>query len=339
MLAASLTFLTPRAALLAMLAAVPIVALVVGTQRVERARRILRLPRPPGGDLGRRALLLVVLIALLAVAAMQPAVRTHTSLRARTDAQAFVVIDVSRSMAASTSPSGLSRLARAKHVALALAPQLGDVPVGVATLTDRTLPDLFPTSDRSAFDSTVESLVIEDPPPREVNTVATTFDALRQVATQGFFPQSVHKRAILLVTDGESRPFDPVVVARTLGGHGIQLAIIRVGGGADRVFGANGKPEANFRPDPRGAALSVERLAAAARAPTGSGSGSVVARALGSGPSTVVGVQPRTRSLAPIPALLALLPLALLLGAGASPGHLRGVTFRRQVPKTGERAV
>jgi hypothetical protein len=339
MLAASLTFLTPRAALLVILAAVPLAALVVGGRRVERARRILRLPRPPGGDRRRRSSLLVVLIALLAVAAMQPVVRTQTSLRARTDAQAFVVIDVSRSMAASTSPSSPSRLARAKRVALALAPQLGDVPVGVATLTDRTLPDLFPTSDRSAFDSTVSSLVVEDPPPREVNTVATTFDALRQVATQGFFPQSVRKRAILVVTDGESRPFDPVVVARTLGQHGIQLAIIRVGGGADRVFGANGKPEANFRPDPRGAALSVERLAAAARAPTGSGSGSVVARALGSGPSTVVGVQPRTRSLAPIPALLALLPLALLLGGGSSPWHLRGVTFWRQVPKTGERAV
>jgi uncharacterized protein (DUF58 family) len=270
---------------------------------------------------------------------MQPVVRTQTSLRARTDAQAFVVVDTSRSMAAAPSLSGPSRLARAKRVALAVAPQLRDVPVGVATFTDRVLPNLFPTSDRAAFDSAVLSLAVEDPPPREVNTVATTLDALRQIATQGFFPQSVRKRAIVLITDGESRPFDPAVVARTLGAHGIQLAIIRVGGGADRVWRADGKPEANCRPDPRGAALSTQRLASAAQAPTGPGSGGVVARAFGSGPSTVVGVQPRTRSLAPIPALLALLPLFLILGGGASLRQLRGVTFSRRVQKTGEGTV
>jgi hypothetical protein len=208
----------------------------------------------------------------------------------------------------------------------------------VATLTDRTLPDLFPSSDRAAFDSAVSSLTVEDPPPREVSTVATTFDALRQVATQGFFAQTVRKRAIVLVTDGESRAFDPDLVARSLGDHGIQLAIVRVGGGADRVWRADGKPEANFRPDPRGAALSVGRLASAAHAPTGVGSGRVVARALGSGPSAVVGVQPRTRALSPIPALLALLPLALLLGAGAARDQLRGVTFAGRAPEVGEGA-
>jgi Ca-activated chloride channel family protein len=272
--AASLTFLTPRAALLAVLALVPVAALVIGGRRVERARRILRLSPPSGGDRRRRVVLLVAVTALLAVAAMQPVVRTQTSLRARTDAQAFVVIDVSRSMAAAPAASGPSRLARAKRAALAIAPQLGDVPVGVATLTDRTLPDLFPSSDRAAFDSAVSSLTVEDPPPREVSTVATTFDALRQVATQGFFAQTVRKRAIVLVTDGESRAFDPDLVARSLG----------------------------------------------------------------SGPSAVVGVQPRTRALSPIPALLALLPLALLLGAGAARDQLRGVTFAGRAPEVGEGA-
>ena len=132
----------------------------------------------------------------------------------RTDAQAFVVIDTSRSMAARPSPTGASRLQRAKQLALAIGPQLGDVPVGVATFTDRVLPDLFPTSDRATYDSTVSALGIEDPPPEEISTVATTFDALQQVATSGFFPDSVRKRAVILITDGESRPFDPAAVAR-----------------------------------------------------------------------------------------------------------------------------
>jgi hypothetical protein len=239
-------------------------------------------------------------------------------------------------MAAAPSPSSRSRLARARNEALALAPRLGDVPVGVATLTDRVLPGLFPTSDRAAYDSAVSSLTVEDPPPREVSTVATTFDALRAVATQGFFTPSAKRRAIVLVTDGESRPFDPAGVAATLGAHGIALAVIRVGDGSDRDWRPDGKPEANFRPDPRAAALSVRRLAAAAQVPAGSGSVDAVARSLGSGPSTVVGVQPRTRPLAPLAVLLALVPLVLLLGAGSAREQLRGVTFFRQVPRTRE---
>jgi hypothetical protein len=335
-LATSFTFLTPRGAALVLLAAIPIAALAFGARRVERARLLLRLPASRAVGSLKRAASLTALVALLALAAMQPVVRTDTSLRARTDAQAIVVVDVSRSMAAAPSPSGRSRLARARSEALALAPRFGDVPVGVATLTDRVLPDLFPTSDRAAFDSTVSALVVEDPPPREVSTVATTFDALGAVATQGFFTPSAKRRAIVLVTDGESRPFDPAGVAATLGAHGIKLAVLRVGDGSDRVWRPDGRPEANFQPDPGSATLSVHRLAAAAEVPAGSGSVAAVARALGSGPSTVVGVQPRTRTLAPLPALLALVPLVLLLGAGAAREQLRGVTFSRHVPGTRE---
>jgi hypothetical protein len=337
--AASFSFLTPRGGALVVLAVLPVASLAVGARRVERARRLLRLPAPPAAGRVRRVVYLTALVGLLAVAAMQPVVRTQTSLRARTDAQAFVVVDVSRSMAAAPAPARRSRLARARSEALALAPQFGDVPVGLATLTDRVLPDLFPTSDRAAFDSTVSSLVVEDPPPREVSTVATTYDALRSVATQGFFAPSAKKRAIVLITDGESRPFDPAGVAVTLRAHGIGLAVIRVGGGADRVWRTDGKPEANFRPDPHAAVLNVRRLAAAAQVPPGRSSVAVVARALGSGPSTVVGVQPRTRALAPVPALVALLPLALLLGAGAAREQLRGLTSLRHVPETREGAA
>jgi hypothetical protein len=333
--AASFIFLTPRAGFLVVLAAVPIGALAVGARRVARARQILGLRAPAAVGRRKREAWLAALVGLLALAAMQPAVRTETARRERTDAQAFVAVDVSRSMAATSSASGPTRLLRAKRIALALVSQFGDVPVGVATLTDRTLPDLFPTSDRAAYDSAVSALTVEDPPPREVNTVATTLDALRQIATEGFFPQRVRKRAVVVVTDGESRPFDPRLVARVLGAHGIRLALVRVGDGADRVRRPDGTPEANFRPDPAGARLSISELAAAAQAPTGPTAPQLLARALGSGPSNVVGVQPRTRTLAPLPALLALLPLALLLWGGALPRLLRGVTFTAPVSSPG----
>jgi hypothetical protein len=168
-----------------------------------------------------------------------------------------------------------------------------------------------------------------------VNTVATTFDALQQVATEGFFAPSVRKRAVIVVTDGESRPFDPRVVASTLAAHGIKLGLVRVGSGADRVRHPDGTPEANFRPDLQGARLSIERLAGATQAPTSPGSGAVLARSLGPGPSSVIGLQPRTRTLAPLPALLALVPLALLLSAGSAGSLLRRVTFARPVASSG----
>ena len=144
------------------------------------------------------------------------------------------------------SPSAPKRLARAKRAALDAAASLGDVPVGVATFTDRVLPILFPTANRAAFDSAVEALTIEDPPPRDVNTVATSFGALAALGTQGFFPSRVHKRAAIVVTDGESRPFDPGTLASTLSGHGIRLAVVPVGTGGDRVFRPDGKPEARI---------------------------------------------------------------------------------------------
>jgi hypothetical protein len=326
MLGASFMFLTPRSAYLGLLAAVPVAAFALGVVRVERARRVLRLPPPePRSRVGHAALIAAVVL-LLALAAMQPAVRTQASLRERTDAQAFVVLDTSRSMLASPAPGASTRLAGAKRIALALAARLPGIPLGVATFTDRVLPDLFPTSDTGSFDSVVESLSVEDPPPRDVNTVATTFDALTATATQGFFPQSVRRRAVVLITDGESRAFDARGVADELSSHGIALAVVRVGSGADRVRRPDGTPEANFRPDPAGARIAVAQLRQAAG--TGADPAAVVSRALGSGPTRVIGVEPDTRTLSPLFALLALLPLAALLGI--SPGWLRRVTSRAE---------
>jgi von Willebrand factor type A domain len=290
---------------------------------------VLRLPPPPAARGRERLLLLGTIVLLLVVATMQPVVRTQTGLRARTDAQVLVVLDTSRSMAAAPSPGAPTRLDAAKRVALSLGSRLHGVPLGVATFTDRVLPDLFPTSDTGAYDSVVESVGIESPPPRDTNTVATTFDALAETATEGFFAPSVQRRAVVLVTDGESGPFDPATIADTLQSRHIAVAVVRVGGAGDRVWNGS-KPEADFRPDAAGARLNVARLAEAfGESPRADGA-AVASRAVGSGPTHVVGVEPRVRSLAPILATLALAALGALLGADVLAKWLRGVTFSRR---------
>jgi hypothetical protein len=302
-LAATFTFLTPRAAVLAVLALVPLGASVLAGRRVRRVRSVLGLDAP--AERHWREVLLLATVLALTLAAMQPVIKTERASRARTDAQAFIVIDTSRSMAAAASPSAPRRLALAKQAALRAASALGDVPVGVATFTDRVLPILFPTADRAAFDSTVEALTIEDPPPRDVNTVATQFGTLAELGTEGFFPARVHKRGAILITDGESRPFDPGALNASLSGHDVQLSVVSVGSAVDRVFRPDGRPEAAYRADPKGAAESLARLGGLTPA--------ALHQRLGSGPSEVVGVEPRERTLAPLAALIALLPLSLLL--------------------------
>ncbi len=313
MLAATLTFLTPWAALLIVAAAAPLLALAYGRRRVARVRNVLRLPAPSSRSAVTRAVLVVAVVALLVLAATQPVLQTRTALHARSDAQVFTVLDTSRSMLAAPSAGGTTRLARARAIAARVDQELGDVPVGVATLTDRVLPDLFPTADAGAVDGVLGSVGIEDPPPRGVSTVATTFDALSSLGTQGFFPDSVRKRVVLLLTDGESAPFDPGAVAGALAHAGIALVVDRVGSGADRVWRQNGTAEANYRPDPAGARASVAQLASAAHGTTTNDPAAALRRALGAGPTEVVGQTTQTRTLAPYLALLALVPLALLL--------------------------
>jgi len=300
-----------------------VLALAAAARRVDRTRRLLRLPPPPPGRRRLREAAIAGVVVLLALAAMQPVIRTHTGSKARKDAQLFVVLDTSRSMAAAPSPRAATRLARAKRIALALGSQFGDLPVGVATFTDRVLPDLFPTSDRAAFDSVVSSVTVEDPPPRDANTVATTFDALSALGTQGFFPDGVHKRAVVVITDGESRAFDPNAVASALAAHGVRLAVVRVGDGADRVWSADGRPEAGYRPDPTGAHIAVSRLDEALGTPPSEGVAAFVRKAVGSGPTATVGVTTRTITLAPVPAVLALALLGFVFRRPRSAARYR----------------
>ena len=262
---ASLTFLTPRGGLLALVALVPLVVLVVSTLRVERIGRRLGLARASRRPELVTAVLVVAVCALLALAAAQPAWRTNEQHRARTASQTFFVVDVSRSMAAARDLSAPTRLARARSVVARLRGAVPTVPAGLAGLTDRVLPYLFPTLDEQAFaDTLARSVEIEAPPPQQVSTNATSFDALSSLARDGFFTKAATQRTCVLVTDGESRSYSAVdVVGALQGARGCRLLVVRVGSGDEHVFGSDGSPEPGYAPDPA-AADKVRALAEAA---------------------------------------------------------------------------
>ena len=314
----SITFLTPAGGLLALGVLLPLVGLTAVTRRAGRVRRTLALaPRP------RRLLVLPVAAAvaaagLLGLAAAQPVLAQTTTLDVRTDAEVFVALDVSRSMLASRGPGEATRLTRAKLVANELREELAGVPVGLASLTDRILPHLFPSADEDVYRTTLARAIgIEQPPPRSTfSRTATSFDSLADVATRRFFSPVAQQRLLVVLTDGESEPVTAARVGRLLGRASVKTVFVQLWDPAERVY-TNGRAEPQYRPDPAGRTL-LEALAVA----TGGAvyAESETARAavksrelLGGGPTRAEGVREARSGLAAYLALAALLPVGLLL--------------------------
>jgi hypothetical protein len=323
----SLTLLSPLGALVVLVAVVPLAAVAMGARRIAAACRVLALD-PDTRSARRRAVAAVAATALVAAAAAQPALRRERTQETRTDVQAFVVVDVSRSMIASAAPGTPTRFARAQRLATEIRDGLPEVPTGVASLTDRVLPHLFPTPDRDVFAETVQrALTPERPAPAEPNVRATTLAALAAVPAANVFSASAQRRLLVVLSDGESRPFDATAVGRALTSARTGVVLVRIGDTSERVFN-DGKPEPGYVPDP----LAPELVEALASSAGGSaleeGDAGDAARAardfLGSGPTTEGGRGERLLALAPFLALLSLLPLAFLIRAPA---------FRRAAPQ------
>ena len=315
----SLTILTPLGALLAAGIVVPLVAMLRARRKAERVRDGLGVRSP-----GRRALALplaalVAGAALLGLAAAQPVVEWTSDQRMRTDAEAFVVLDVSRSMLAQADPEAPMRIDRAKAAASSIRASLADVPVGVASLTDRVLPHLFPSADAEVFEATLErALSIERPPPRSsFATGATSLNALATLRGLRYFTPAAKERIAIVLTDGESQP----VANARLGGllrrdPAIDIVFVQFWDEDERVF-TRGVPEPQYLADPS-ARATLDRLAASANGAVYSeaqlGAATRTSRELlGSGPSVVHGEEAGQLALAPYLALAALLPFGLLL--------------------------
>ena len=248
-------FLTPYAALFALVAVIPLAALALTQRRAGAVRRVLGLRGP-----GRRALVpvvlaLVLLPCLVAVAAAQPVVVRQATVKERADAQAFVVLDTSLSMRAAQGVGEPDRLERAKRLAIRLERALPDVPMGVASMTDRTLPNLMPTTDQTLFDRTVEQSVdVDRPPPSQPHPLgrATTFEALVPLVQSQYYARFVQRRLLVVFTDGESAKISPVF--RLTLQRRVTPVFVHVWDGGEQIFGPHGKPDRGYQADPASAA-------------------------------------------------------------------------------------
>ena len=305
-----LSFLSPLGGLVAFAALLPLAALVLARGRAARAAAAVGLPAGRGGR--ARPLLLALACCAFALAAAQPVLSRHDRRSARTDVQALVVVDVSRSMLASSGPGGATRLERARRAALDLRAAVPEVPVGVAGLTDRVLPYLFPTLDASAFASTIRTAVrIESPPPQQVARVVTTFDALSVLGTQGFFPGGLGRRVCVVLTDGESAPFAGPRA-------GCRLVVVQFWSPRERIY-RDGDPEPQYRPDDS-APARASQLGPVAREDELGRARELLVAAVGDGPvHPLPGTASRRVELAPYAALVGLVLVLLLLGRPSIP--------------------
>ncbi|HKT43550.1 MAG TPA: VWA domain-containing protein, partial [Gaiellaceae bacterium] len=259
---------------------------------------------------------LVVLPALVAIAAAQPVVVRQQLVKERGDAQAFVVIDTSESMRASSGPHAPTRLARAKRIAARLQRALGDVPVGIATMTDRVLPDVMPTTDPALFDHTLaQSVGINRPPPTQAykHQRATNFQALVPVVNSHFYSDAAKKRLLVVLTDGEaSRDLELYGLGI---GQEIRPMFVHVWANGERIWD-HGRIDPFYVSDPTSAGL----LARAAKVSNGyvfdeHQIGALVRtakHAVGTGPSEAHISAYARIALAPWVALAGVLPLGFL---------------------------
>ena len=315
----SLVFLTPPAALIALGAVLPLAALFIVRRRARRVRAALALAEPSV----RRAVVAIVAVlaagAFLGVAAAQPVVERTLTARARTDSEAFVVVDISRSMLGKESRGSPMRIERAKQFAVALRASLPEIPFGVTSMTDRVLPHLLPSVNQDVFQATVQrSIDIEKPPPRSsVLQSATRLDGLATIRTQRFFSPRARKRLVVVLTDGESQP---VAVERLrslfLEPPAIATIFVQFWDRDERVFTGNA-PEAGYLPDPSARGL-LDKLAAAIEGRVYDEDELSAAKKyardwLGSGPTVTHGERGSRIALAPYFAAAAIAPLLLLL--------------------------
>jgi von Willebrand factor type A domain len=312
-----LSFLTPIAGLFCLLAAIPLAVFVGRRRRAERVRATLGLSGTPGRSWLVVALCLAAVPVLVGVAAAQPVITSARTVPQRSDVEVFVVVDTSRSMLASSATGEPTRFDRAREQAIALQDELRDVPIGIASFTDRVLPHLFPTVDQRVYRETMrEAVGVERPPPStSFGTNVTSLDALGAVPTLAFFKPAATKRALVVFTDGESQPVS-TLAADFAGEPNVDVTFVRIGDGSERIW-ESGVAEAGYVP----ISDAPDLLAAAATAVEGRvlGEGQVseaaaaVRAALGRGLTTPRRIEGDRRALMPYVALLAVIPLGFVL--------------------------
>ena len=242
------TFLSPEAALVGLAVAIPVAALALAESRARIARAVLRLPAPL--TRGWAYVLAIGVFAIfVSVGAAQPVLERERVRPVRSDAEAFFVFDTTRSMAAASSAGGTTRFERAREIATDMRTSLRELRVGVASMTDRVLPHLFPSASLQSFQLTLEkTLGIERPASvQRGNGLGTSLGAFTGLPVQNFFDKRARYQVLVIFTDAESRPFNPAVLRASFRKSRIETVLVRIGSGDERVY-ENGVPDVRYRP-------------------------------------------------------------------------------------------
>jgi hypothetical protein len=244
-----LVFLTPLGALVGLGIVIPLTAAYVREKRSAHVRHALGLAAPLR-SLSRTAAVSSVVL-LVAAAAAQPAISRRPVTKTRTDAATYFVIDVSRSMLASPGRLETTRFERAIGAAEELRADIADVPAGLASFTDRVIPNLLPSTDRTDFRAAAnQALAIDSPPPEDTSSPrATNLGALVAFATGNYFVPRIRHRLVIALTDGESESFEIAPVAQAFRRAHIHLLVIRTWRPDERIYDQRGHPDPGYTPD------------------------------------------------------------------------------------------
>jgi hypothetical protein len=314
----TVSFLTPFAAAVGLVVVLAFWARLMARRRAATAATALGLAQADRRGLALDLTLLGLVAGLVALAAAQPVVSRSEATHGRDGAEVLVVFDVTRSMLARRAPSEPTRLDRARAVAKRLRAAIPDTRVGVASLTDRVLPHLFPTLGSNSFVAVVDRAIgVERPPPERRARHATAFSALGDLGRAAFFGREIPRRVAVVVSDGETLPVDLETLRERLGQGRVSMVFVHVWRGDEAVFEENGARNPAYRPDRTGG-RNLRRVAAALEAPVlneGDAEGVIdaVRERVGTGPLAPQGRQVVSRQLAPHALLAAFVPLALIL--------------------------
>jgi hypothetical protein len=317
-----ISFLTPLAGVFAISALVPLTVFAGRERRARRVRAALSLAHPSLVRGGSVALAIALVPALLGLAATQPVVDTTRTRAERTDAQAFFVLDTSRSMLASAGRTSPTRLERARQAAAVIQRALPEIPVGLAVLGERVLPYAFPTTDSPVVGAVLaDSIGIEGARPEPLSrfvtpTLTTSLEALRAVPRANFFPPSAEQRLLVVFTDGETTPAGPALARAYERQPRIETFFIRFWDAGERIY-STGVAEPGYTPDPLLAArLGQVSSLVGGRVFDENDLGAVQEAAeefFGSGPTRARPFEGERVALMPYVTLAALIPLAFLL--------------------------
>jgi VWA domain-containing protein len=314
----SISFLTPLAASVGLVVALAIFARVRAQRRAAEVSAQIGLPPAGRGSFAVDVVLLSLVGILVAAAAAQPVMSRSEVTPGRDGAEILMVFDVTRSMLAQRAPSEPTRLDRSRALAKRVRASIPDTRFGVASLTDRVLPHLFPTLGSNSFVAVVNRAIgIERPPPDRRANKATAFSALGDIGRTAFFRRETQHRVVVVVSDGETLPVDLEVLRERLGEGRISTIFVQVWRGDEAVFDASGERDPAYRPDRTGG-RTLRRVAGALEAPVyneGDVRGIVEAlrERIGTGTQVPQGRQVVSHQLAPHALVAAFFPLALIL--------------------------